>query len=64
MKKARNPDKPEPWVRQVVAVTRSTDKDGNVLSGKSQHIDVWVPRKWNQTDDEWAASVFDKAVGR
>ncbi len=64
MKKARTPDKPEPWGRQVTAVTRSTDKNGNVLSGKPQYIDVWVPRKWNQTDDEWAASVFDKAVGR
>ncbi|MFN7824135.1 MAG: hypothetical protein ACK5P6_02105, partial [Pseudobdellovibrionaceae bacterium] len=64
MKKARNPDQPEPWVRQVAAVTRSSDKDGKVISGKPQRIDVWVPRKWNQTDDEWAASVFDKAVGR
>jgi len=64
MKKARTPDKPEPWVRQVAAVTRSTNKNGNVLSGKPQYIDVWVPRKWNQTDDEWAASVFDRATGQ
>jgi len=64
MKKAKSPDKPEPWVRQVAAVTRSVDKDGKVISGKPQYIDVWVPRKWNQTDDEWASSVFNKAIGR
>lgn len=64
IKKARNPDNPEPWVRQVAAVTRSTDKTGNIISGKPQHIDIWVPRKWNQTDDEWAASVFNRALGR
>jgi hypothetical protein len=62
MKKARNPDKPEAWVRQVVSATRSTDKDGNLLSGKPQKIDYWVPKKWNQTDDEWAASVFSEAL--
>lgn len=64
LKKARKPDQPEPWIRQVVAATRSTDKDGNILSGIPQGIDVWVPRFWNQSDDEWASSVFNKAVGR
>jgi hypothetical protein len=62
MKKARTPDKPEPWVRQVVSVTRSTDKDGNLLSGKPQEIDVWVPRMWNQSESDWAASVFLAAI--
>ncbi len=62
MKKARNPDKPESWVRQVVSVTRSTDKDGNILSGKPQKIDVWVPRLWNQDYDSWAAEVFRSAT--
>lgn len=64
LKNARKPDKPEPWVRQVAAVTRSTDKDGNVISGQPQKIDFWVSRKWNQTDDEWAAAVFDQAMGK
>jgi hypothetical protein len=49
-------------VRLVVSVTRSTDKDGNVFSGKPQHIDVWVPRLWNQDYDSWAAKVFSKAL--
>ncbi len=62
MKKARNPDKPESWVRQVVSVTRSTDKDGNLLSGKPQEIDVWVPRMWNQNEADWAAAVFRAAI--
>lgn len=64
MKEAKNSDQPESWVRQVVSATRSTDKNGNLLSGKPQKIDVWVPRIWNQSDDEWAASVLDKALGR
>jgi hypothetical protein len=64
MKKAQKPDEPAPWIRQIVSVTRSTDKDGKILSGIPQAIDVWVPRIWNQSDDEWASSVFNKAVGR
>jgi len=62
LKKARNPDKPEYWVRQVAAVTRSTDSEGNVISGRPQKIDYWVPRKWNQSEDQWAASVFKEAL--
>lgn len=62
MKKARNPDQPEPWVRQVVSVTRSTDEKGEILSGKPQKIDYWVPRKWNQTDEQWVQDVFGVAV--
>lgn len=62
MEKAHNPDKPEAWFRQVVSVTRSTDKNGNILSGVPQGIDIWVPRKWNQINDEWAARVFNKAM--
>lgn len=64
VKKAKKPDQPEPWIRQVVSVTRSTDKDGHILSGSPQAIDVWVPRIWNQSDEEWAASVFNKALER
>jgi len=64
LKKAQKPDQPEPWIRQVVSATRSTDKDGNILSGIPQAIDVWVPRIWSQNDDEWASSVFSKALER
>ncbi|MGZ3733175.1 MAG: hypothetical protein ACXU9U_05505 [Parachlamydiaceae bacterium] len=62
MKKARTPDKPEPWVRQVVAATRSTDKDGKIISGTPQGIDIWVPRRWNQTYEEWESEVFKAAM--
>lgn len=64
LKKAQKTDQPEPWIRQVVSATRSTDKDGNILSGIPQAIDVWVPRIWSQNDDEWASSVFSKALER
>lgn len=60
--KGRKPDQPEPWVRQVVSVTRSTDDKGNILSGKPQHVDYWIPKKWFQTDDDWAKDVFAKAI--
>lgn len=62
MDKAYSPDEPEPWVRQVAAVTRSTDKNGNILSGKPLPIDVWVPKLWDQSDSEWATEVFEQAT--
>jgi hypothetical protein len=62
MKKARSPDQPEAWVRQVVSATRSTDIDGKILSGKPQTIDYWIPRKWNQSSDDWASETFNKAL--
>ncbi len=61
-KKAKKPDSPEPWIRQVVSVTRSTDSDSNIISGKVQKVDFWVPRAWSQSDDEWPAAVFEKAL--
>lgn len=61
-KKARKPDSPEAWVRQVVSVTRSTDREGHIISGQPQGIDVWVPRLWNQSDEEWASRVFKAAL--
>lgn len=62
MKKARRPDNPEPWVRQVVAVTRSTSKTGAILSGKPQKVDKWVPKLWNQSEDDWSAKVLGAAL--
>lgn len=61
-KKSRKPDQPEPWIRQVVSVTRSTDDKGNILSGKPQHIDYWIPRRWSQNDGDWVKDVFNKAT--
>jgi hypothetical protein len=62
LSKAKKPDPPLPWVRQVVSVTRSTDNSGQILSGKPQKIDGWIPRKWNQSLDEWSKSVFKSAL--
>ncbi len=52
-----------PWVREAVCVSRSTDRNGKILSGKSMRVDYWVPRSWNQTPDQWAAEVLNKASG-
>jgi len=64
LSKAKKPDSPLPWVRQVVSVTRSTDSFGKILSGKPQKIDYWIPRKWEQSVDDWSKSVFNKAVSK
>ena len=62
LQKAKKPDLPEAWVRQVVSVTRSTDSKGGILSGKPQRIDKWVPRKWDESYDAWVAKVFSEAL--
>ena len=62
LRKAKKPDSPEPWVRQVVAVTRSTDKSGAMLAGKPQELTKWIPRKWHHSELDWAREVFNKAV--
>ena len=61
-KKAQAPGLPEPWIRQIVSATRTTDKDGKILSGIPQVVDVWVPRSWNQSSEEWESSVFNKGM--
>jgi hypothetical protein len=45
-----------------VSVTRSTDAEGNIVSGKVQKIDHWVPRSWKQSDEEWQREVFKQAL--
>lgn len=62
LKKAKKPDPPEPWVRQIVSVTRSTDREGKIISGKVQKLDYWIPRPWSQSDDDWQKAVFEKAL--
>jgi len=62
MKKAKTPDQPEDWVRQIVSVTRSTNKAGQILSGKPQTIDHWTPRRWNQSSDDWVSETFMNAL--
>lgn len=62
LRKAKKPDSPEPWVRQVIAATRSTDKSGELLSGKPQKLTKWIPRRWNQSDLEWVRDVFRNAT--
>lgn len=64
LQKAKQPDTQElePWIRQVVAVTRSTDKEGTILSGKPQKLDRWIPRTWNESDLEWSQKVFRAAI--
>lgn len=64
LSKAKKPDQPEPWVRQIVTVTRSTDAEGNIISGKVQKITHWIPRSWKQSDEEWQKEVFNKALGK
>jgi hypothetical protein len=63
-KRATNVSSPEPWVRQIVSVTVSTDAAGRVVSGEPQPLDGWVPRLYDESDDAWAAKVLRAALGR
>lgn len=62
LKKARKPDNPEPWIRQIVSVTRSTDSTGHIISGRVQKIDHWIPQPWDQTDEDWIRAAFNTAI--
>lgn len=48
--------------RQIVSVTRSTDARGRVISGVPQRIDVRVPARWDQSEEQWSAAVFAAAL--
>ena len=50
--------------RQIVSVTRTTDGRGRVISALPQKIDVPVPSRWDQSEDDWSASVFAKALSQ
>lgn len=60
--KAKRPDQPEPWIRQIVSVTRSTDSEGHIISGVVQKMDHWIPKPWQLSDDEWQHEVFKAAL--
>jgi hypothetical protein len=61
-KRATSVSSPEPWVRQLVSVTVSTDALGTTLSGEPQPVDVWVPRLFDDGDDAWASKVLRSAL--
>lgn len=63
-KRAHSPAAPEPWVRQLVSVTESTDAAGHVVSGAPQPLAAWVPRRWDDTDDRFAARALAAALAR
>jgi hypothetical protein len=61
-KRATNVTSPEPWVRQLVSVTASTDPEGRTISGVPQALDAWVPRRWDDGADGWAAKALAAAL--
>jgi hypothetical protein len=63
-KRATHVSSPEPWVRQIVSVTASTDAAGTVISGEPQPVDTWVPRLHDESDEVWAAKVLAAALAR
>jgi len=48
--------------RQAVSVTRSTDKNGKVISGIPMEMDGWVPQKYHYFDENWKTSVLKRAL--
>jgi hypothetical protein len=61
-RRATNVSSPEPWVRQLVSVTVSTDAHGTTVSGVPERLDAWVPRAFSDSDDAWAAKVLEVAL--
>ena len=47
---------------EIVSVTRSTDARGRIISALPQKINVRVPVRWDQSEPDWAASVFTEAL--
>lgn len=47
---------------QAVSVTRSTDKDGKIVSAIPQKMDVWVPFKFDTDWAQWQNESILKAV--
>jgi hypothetical protein len=48
--------------RQQVSVTRSTDRNGKVISGIPVGLDVWIPRQYRYSGEEWETLAFKKAL--
>jgi|GEM_PF-3524559 len=48
--------------RQAVSVTRSTEKNGKVISGIPMKMDGWVPQKNHYSDENWETSVLKRAL--
>ncbi|WP_189052623.1 PDZ domain-containing protein [Aliidongia dinghuensis] len=46
-----------------VMVTRTTESDGRVISGKSLPVRVTVKRRWNDTANSWAERALHAALG-
>ena len=49
-------------VRQQVSATRSTDEHGRIVSAKPAEVELWTPRSYKQTDDQWMAAAFAMAL--
>ena len=47
---------------QAVSVTRSTDKDGKIVSALPQKVDLWIPFKWDTDWNDWQNEAILKAV--
>ncbi len=49
-------------LRQQVAVTRSTDSRGRVISARPNKIDVWIPFEYRHYDKSWESKAFEAAL--
>lgn len=58
LSRAKKPESSHLVLRQVLSLTRSTSRSGEVLSGKPQKISKWIPRSWNEDTQKWSANVF------
>ena len=47
---------------QAVSVTRSADKNGKIVSGTPQKVDLWIPFKWNKDWSTWQSEAVLKSA--
>jgi hypothetical protein len=48
--------------RQQITATRSTTKQGKILSATPSKVDQWISYKYRDYDDTWEASLFKAAL--
>lgn len=50
--------------RAAISTSRSTDENGNVLSGTPMKMDYFISPKWNESPDDWIARMTNEVLSK
>lgn len=50
--------------QQVVSISRSTDEDGTIISGRPQKMDFFISPRWSESPDDWVHRVLTTVIGK